>query len=185
MTANTKLLTADDLWQLPDDGMQHELVRGELRSMAPRGFQHGRSSTRIGRSLDHFVEEHGLGEVMTSEIGYRLESDPDTVRGPDVSFISAAHLARVGEPRTFFAGSPDLAVEVVSPNDRYTDVQEKVSEWLQAGARLVFVVDPRRRTVTVSRPDLTTFTLGIEDTLPGEDVVPGWSMSVRELFEQK
>lgn len=182
MTVNTGLMTADELWELPDDGMRHELVRGELRTMAPPSFGHGRSSTRIGTSLVNYVEEHQLGEVMTSEIGFRLTADPDTVRAPYVCFISNKRLAETGEPRTFYPGSPDLVVEVVSPNDRYTDVAEKVAEWLQYGALLVIVVDARRQKVAVHRPGQLPRELGLDDTLSGEDVVPGWTLSLRDLF---
>ncbi|MGE3272323.1 MAG: Uma2 family endonuclease [Chloroflexota bacterium] len=185
MTVNSRLMTADDLWQLPDDGLRHELVRGELRTMAPPGFSHGRTATRIGRSLDRFAEMHRLGVVMTSEVGFRLTANPDTVRAPDVCFISNERLRETGRPEGYYPGTPDLAIEVVSPNDRYTEVAEKVAEWLEYGARLVFVVDARRQTVWVHRPGRSVDVLGLDDVLSGEDVVPGWTLPVRELFAQE
>jgi Uma2 family endonuclease len=184
MTVNAKLMTAEELLCLPDDGMRHELVRGELRTMAPPGFPHGRSATRFGRSLDRHVEANQLGEVHTSEIGFRLTSDPDTVRVPDVAFLSREQLQAAGAVPGYFPGAPALVVEVISPNDRYTEVDEKVAEWLEHGTQLVFVVNPRRRTVAVHRPGKPMHTLGMDDTLSGEDVVPGWSLAVRDLFDQ-
>ena len=183
MTVNSKLMTADELALLPDDGLRHELVRGELRTMAPPFFPHGRQANRIHLSLGHHVEAHGLGEAFASEIGFRLTTDPDTVRAPDVAFLSREQLQAAGSVPGYFPGSPVLVVEVISPNDRYTEVDEKVAEWLEHGAQLVFVVNPRRRTVAVHRADGSVHILGPEDTLDGEDVVPGWSLAVRELFD--
>jgi Uma2 family endonuclease len=183
MTIDTKLMTAGELADLPDDGLRHELVRGELRTMAPPFYEHGRSADRIGRSLENHVEAGQLGEVRRAEIGFLLTTSPDTVRAPDVAFLSREHLARLGAITGYFPGSPDLVVEVISPNDRYTEVDEKVAEWLEHGARLVFVVNPRRRTVAVHRADGSVRILGLDDTLDGEDIVPGWSMAVRDLFE--
>jgi Uma2 family endonuclease len=184
MAITPKLMTADELIDLPDDGLQHELVRGELRSMAPPGFPHGRSGSRFGSSLRRHVEDHDLGEVITVETGFRLTTDPDTVRCPDVGYISNEHLAAVGDVTGYFPGAPDLVVEVISPNDRYSEVAEKVTEWLQHGARLVFVADPRPKTVAMHRPGQPTRTLGMDDVLDGEDVVPGWTLAVRDLFDQ-
>ena len=183
MAITPKLMTADEFADLPDDGMRHELVRGELRTMAPPGFQHGKSGSRFGRSLDRHVEEKQLGEVITTETGYRLTTEPDTVRAPDVAFLSTDRLMAAGDVTGYFPGAPDLVVEVISPNDRYTDVDEKVAEWLEHGTLLLFVVDPRRQTVAVHRPGQPRRVLGVDDILDGEDVVPGWSMPVRELFE--
>ena len=184
MAVNTGLMTADELAQIPDDGMRYELVRGELRKMAPPFFPHGRQANRIHLSLGHHVMTQGLGEAFASEIGFRLAIQPDTVRAPDVAFLSNERLLAAGDVAGYFPGSPDLVVEVISPNDRYTEVDEKVSEWLQYGARLVFVVNPRRKVVAVHRPGQPVTFLGIEDTLTADDIVPGWSLAVRDLFDQ-
>ncbi|MFN8634543.1 MAG: Uma2 family endonuclease [Chloroflexota bacterium] len=184
MAINEKLMTADELLALPDDGMQHELVRGVLVTMAPPFDEHGRLADRIGRSLDRYIDVHDLGEVRRAEVGYLLTSDPDTVRAPDVAFVTHEHRESLGSYHGYFPGSPDLVVEVISPNDRYGDVADKVAEWLEHGARIVFVVNPRRQVVVVHRPGQRPETLGVDDTLSGEDVVPGWSMPVRDLFDQ-
>jgi Uma2 family endonuclease len=184
MTVNAKLMTADELLALPDDGTRRELVRGELRTMPPGGLEQGDRSSVLDGSLGVYVRARKLGRVFTNEPGFVLNTDPDTVRSPDLAFIRAERLRETGVPGGYYRhGAPDLAVEVISPNDRYTEVGEKVAEWLEHGALLVFVVDPRRRTVAVHRHDGSVRMLGLNDVLDGEEVVPGWSLPVRELFE--
>lgn len=183
MAITPKLMTADELLDLPDDGMRHELIRGELRTMPPTGLEHGDREDIFGSSLSSYVRPRRLGRVFTGEPGFILETDPDTVRAPDVAFITRERLAETGVPTGYLHGVPDLAVEIISPNDRYTRVAEKIAEWLERGTRLVFVVDPRRQTVDVHRPGQPTRTLGMNDALDGEDVVPGWSLAVRDLFD--
>lgn len=182
MAITPKLMTWQEFADLPDDGMRHELVRGVLLTMPPPKVSHGKIARRIGRSLDHHVDAQGLGEVYMTEIGYLLTTHPDTVRAPDVAFWSAERLAEMGDVTDYFPGSPDLVIEVVSTNDRLTRVATKVAEWMEHGARLVFVVHPRRKAVDVHRPGQPTRTYGMDDVLDGEDVVPGWSMPVRDLF---
>jgi Uma2 family endonuclease len=184
MTVRPGLMTADDLFRLPDDGLRHELVRGELRTMAPTGGGHGDQTSVFDGSLGMYVRSHRLGRVLTGEPGFRLTTDPDTVRAPDVAFIRRDRVPAGGLGPGYVSGAPDLAVEVVSPTDRLAGVGEKVAEWLAHGTRLVFVVNPRRRTVAVHRPSQPVRILGLNDSLDGEDVVPGWTLPVRELFEQ-
>jgi Uma2 family endonuclease len=177
-----RLMTADDLWRLPDDNLRHELVRGELRTMSPGGRRHGRVTMNVSTPLDQHVRTHGLGEVYTAETGYVLAQNPDTVRAPDVSFVSRDRLAALGDPERYGLGAPDLAVEVLSPNDRPGEVAKKVADWLASGTRLLWVADPRRRSVTEHRPGVPLRVLGQDDWLDGQDVVPGWRLSVRALF---
>lgn len=182
MAIERKLMTADELFRLPDDGMRHELVNGELLTMPPTGFEHGDIGSQIDTSLRSHVEAQALGRVVIGETGFRLTTDPDTVRAPDVAFVRAERLSELGRVRGYFPGAPDLAVEVVSPTDLYTEVDEKVAEWLEYGARLIFVVNPRRRTVAVHRPRQPVRVLNEDGELDGEDVVPGWSLPIRKLF---
>ena len=182
MAVQPKLMTADELLRLPRDGQHHELVRGELRTMPPAGFEHGQHTSKLDRSLGDFVEAMNLGQVVVGDIGFRLTTAPDTVRAPDVAFVSAERVRAAGRVTGYWPGAPDLVVEVISPNDLYTEVEEKVAEWLEHGARLVFVVNPRRRTVAVHRPDRPLRVLTIADTLDGEEIVPGWTLPLRELF---
>jgi len=182
MATTERLLTADELLNLPDDGQRHELIAGELRTMAPSGGQHGRVTMRLSTPLDHHVTTHGLGWLFTAETGFLLRRQPDTVRAPDVAFVRQERVDAVGEVTGYWPGAPDLAVEVISPNDRYAEVDEKVAVWLEYGTRLVLVVNPRRRTVAVHRVGAPVRVLTENDTLDGEDVVPGWTLPVRALF---
>jgi Uma2 family endonuclease len=181
-TAGTGLVTADELFRMRDDGMRRELVRGEVRTMSPAGSRHGRVGAVILSRLDSHVREHGLGAVYNADTGFRIATDPDTVRAPDVAFVSRARTDEVGDVEEFWPGAPDLAVEVVSPSDAFTDVVEKVSEYLAAGCRMIVVVDPRGRSATVYRPHSDARWLTEDDEIDGGDVVPGWTLPLRELF---
>ena len=167
---------------MPDDGFRYELVKGELRKMAPAGSEHGDLAMRVGWRLAQYVETHRLGKAFAAETGFHLFWNPDTVRAPDVAFVSQQRIEEVGPVTGYWPGAPDMAVEVISPGDTYTEVQDKVLTWLDAGTRMVVVINPRRRTVTVyrSRSDITILTE--EDTLDGQDVVPGWAVPIKELF---
>lgn len=176
MTVST-LMTAEELLRLPDDGWRYELVRGELKKMSPSGSQHGRIAARIIIHLGVHVEQHNLGAVYAAEAGFRIARNPDTVRAPDAAFVRAE---RVVETPGYFEGPPDVVFEVVSPNDSYTEVNEKTIEWLRAGARAVVIVDPRTRNINVHRADgARRATDGIEI----DDVIPGWAMPVAKVFD--
>lgn len=172
--------TAEQLFDRPDLG-RCELVHGELVMMSPAGEEHGWIAINISIPLAMFVKERRLGRVYAGDTGFHLARDPDTVRAPDVAFVRAE---RAGErPGVhFFPGAPDLAVEILSPTDRAGEVLEKVHQWLDAGCRGVWLVDPRTRTVTVYRSRTRITVLGIGDALPGEDVVEGFSIPVAEIF---
>src|SRR3954471_1936091 len=137
MTVEQKLMTADDLLNMPDDGMRHELIRGELRTMPPAGWGHGVQSSKAAVSLGVFVEAHDLGEVVSGDTGFFLTRNPDTVRAPDAAFVRRERLVGLENERGYFPGAPDLAVEVISPNDLYTEVDDKVAEWLEHGTQMV------------------------------------------------
>jgi Uma2 family endonuclease len=176
-----ELVTADELWQMGSQGDNFELVRGELYEMAPPGGTYGRTASRLDTRLANFVETHRLGEVMV-ESGYKLTSSPDTVRAPDVSFLSATRIPAGGLPEGYIDGPPDLAVEIVSPGDTASEIQNKVQDYLAAGARLVWVIYPAQRLVMVHYPDSTARTLRQTDMLSGELVLPGFTCQVEELF---
>lgn len=167
---------------LPDNGMRRELVQGEVREMAPAGEEHGDLAMQAGWRLAHHVATRQLGKVYAAETGFILARNPDTVRAPDVAFVCQEKLAAVSPGRGYRAGAPDLAIEVISPNDTYTEVKEKVMEWLDAGCRMVVTIDPRRRTVTVYRSRHDIEILTEEDTLSGGDVVAGWELPLSVLF---
>jgi Uma2 family endonuclease len=175
-------MTAEELLLMPRDGFRYELVEGELRQMSPAGHNHGRITMRLAIPLGKFIADNNLGAVYAAETGFKLKTDPDTVRAPDVSFIRQERVEQVGDTEGYWPGAPDLAVEVNSPGDRVGEVEEKVREWLNAGARLVWVVSPKLRVVTVYRSLTDIFTLTEKDTLDGGEVVPGFQFPVRELF---
>lgn len=168
--------------QLPDTGMRRELVRGEVRELAPAGKEHGSLAMRAGWRLGQHVETLGLGEAYAAETGFIIASGPDTVRAPDVSFVRQEVVESIGPIRGFLPCAPDLAIEVISPSDSYTEVKEEVIEWLEAGCRMIVTIDPRRRIVTVYRSRHDIEILTEEDTLFGGDVVEGWELPLSVLF---
>ena len=182
MVSRPRLVTAEELLEMPDDGYRYELLRGELRKMAPAGYRHGKSTGKINGLLFVHVTANNLGTVPTAETGFLLSSDPDLVRVTDVAFVRREREEAVGVVDGFFPSPPDLAVEVISPSDRYTEVAEKVEDWLKAGTRMVVVVDGRRRVAIVHFRGKESVTLTERDTLDGGDVVPDWSMPVAEIF---
>lgn len=175
-------LSAEDLLRFPDDGMRYELVYGELKSMSPAGAYHGSIAMQVAMALATYAKQRQLGRVFAAETGFLLSRNPDTVRVPDVAFVSRERLERIGIPSGYWPGAPDLAVEVVSPNDTYADVQDKVYDWLDAGTRLVLVVNPRKQTVAVYRPPRQASLLAVGDVLDGADVLPGWVLPVSDIF---
>jgi len=173
------LMTAEQMFALPESE-RHELVRGEIRRMTPAGLRHGWVSAELVAALHAFVREHRLGRVATNDPGFILHRDPDTVRAPDVAFIAAA---RVPDDASGFAAlAPDLVAEVVSPNDRASEVTEKALDWLAAGVRLVWVIDPGTRIATVYRQGGDALLLIGDAALDGEDVLPGFRLPLPELF---
>ena len=183
MTTQVQLTTADELLRRPRGENRHELIRGELKTMAPAGNEHGNLAMDFGTLLNVYVRANKLGRVYAAETGFKLTTNPDTVRAPDVAFISQKRLDEVGPVQGYWPGAPDLAVEVISPNDLYTEVSEKVAEWLRAGSKLVVVVNPRTQQVFVHLSPTKVDVLGVGDTFEGGEVVPGWQLPIEELFE--
>lgn len=181
MATTTKLVTADELLAMQDDGFRYELVRGELVKMPPAGHVHGKRGSRVNYSLSAHVYQNDLGEVYLAETGFHLESNPDTVLAPDASFVRQERVDVAGDTDGYFPGPADLAVEVISPTDRYTEVEAKVTAWFAAGTLMVVVVNPRNRTVQAHTPDGVT-ELTEADTLDGGDVVPGWRLPIADIF---
>jgi len=180
MATTERITTAEQLLQAPDLG-PCELVRGELIMVAPAGSSHCHIAADITGALISFVKPRGLGVVYVAEPGFLISHDPDTVRAPDVAFVRAERVP-AEDPLGYFQGPPDLAVEVLSPNDRASDVIAKVQDWLGSGCRLVWVVDPESRTVSAYRSRTEIMVLGTSDTLTGGDVLPGFSLPLNEIF---
>ena len=176
------LFDAEELLHLPTNGRRLELVKGNIYEMAAAGARHGGVANRVGTLLGTHVDNRRLGVVFAAETGFILERDPDTVRAPDAAFVSADRLPVEGLPDGFLELAPDLVVEVVSPNDRMREVREKVATWLEAGTRLVIVLYPRTRSASVHRPSQEPVMLSEQDMLSGDDIVPGFSVRLGELF---
>jgi Uma2 family endonuclease len=176
-----RLMTADELAELPDDGTLYELSRGVLVCMSPASFEPGRVGGRLMRRLFAFVDEHQLGECGSGETGFLLSSDPDTVCAPDAWFIRAARIP-AKEISGFFPGPPDLAVEVISPSDRFDKLMLKIRDYLAAGTPLVWALDPRSRVTAVFRPGQPVHFLDEDGVLEGEDVLPGFALPLRDVF---
>src|SRR3954451_15590586 len=130
MAIEPRLMTAAEFARLPDDSQRHELVRGAIRTVAPPGFEHGGVTLRCGASLLMHVDAHQLGNVVT-DAGFLLATEPDLVRAPDVAFVTRERADLAGRVRGFWVGAPDLAIEVISPNDLYNEVDEKVADYLE------------------------------------------------------
>lgn len=176
------LMTADQLIAMPRDGARQELVEGVLHEMPPPGFEHGQVSIRVASLLSAFVRPRGLG-VVTGETGFRLAADPDTVRAPDAAFVAADRLPPRDQRRGYLRLAPDLAVEVLSPDDRPRAVAAKTRAWLAAGVRILWVIDPVARRVTVHAPGQPAVEAGPGDALDGGEALPGFVLPVGDLFD--
>lgn len=166
---------------LPDNERRDELEAGWLISEPLPSLLHDQVRRRLERILEVAVATHRLGEVF-GEAGFVLARNPDTVRGPDLSFVTRERLVGIDYSR-FFEGAPDLAIEVLSPSNRPYQVRAKVADYLAAGCRLVWVVNPARRSVTTYRTVLDPRVLGADDALECEDLIPGLSIRVESIFE--
>ena len=183
MRVKKTLLTAEELLRLPDTEHRLELVEGELYEMPPAGGEHGDIAAVVLIVLGEYVRRHQLGRIFAAETGFVLARDPDTVRAPDASFVSYARLPRGEVPLGYVEMAPDLAVEVMSPNDSAREVQEKTDSWLPAGTSEVWIVSPRQRTVTVHRAGAQETIISERGILRGGDLLPGFEVSVAQLFD--
>ncbi len=176
-----QVLTAEELWSLPVTDTRRELVRGEVVEAMPPGGRHGAIAVILAMLLRIWTQK-SLGGYVGVEAGYILHRKPDTVRGPDVSYIRADRIRTSGIPEGFWTLAPDLAVEIVSPSETADEVREKVRDFLQAGTPLVWTVYPRTQEVVAHTADGLARTYSGEDVLEFPDVLPAFSCKVVELF---
>jgi Uma2 family endonuclease len=176
------LMTAEQLLTLDLPNRSTELVRGRLVVREPPSTYHGRIQSTLNILVGSFVLEHRLGAVFGQDTGFKIASDPDTVRAPDLAFVHRDRVAQIGR-RGYAALAPDLAAEILSPDDRPGEVLRKVGEWLEAGVSLVWVIDPERRTAAVYRPDGSVTGVAAAGDLEGESVLPGFRCSLAKLFD--
>jgi Uma2 family endonuclease len=178
---SSSALTATDVERVSLPGKLVELVRGQLVVREPPGTRHGAIAAKLGYYLSDFVHRHGLGIVFAQDTGFKIGSDPDTVRAPDVAFVGRDRGAQI-PPRGYADLAPDLLAEILSPGDAPAEVLAKVADWLAAGTRLVWVVDPQRSEVRVYRRDGSLSILGESDSLDGEDVLPGFTCPLKHVL---
>ena len=182
VVASRSPITAEELFELPDDGGRIELVKGEIIRSSPTGAEHGVVTARIGHLIQEFALAHDLGVCCGAETGFILQRNPDVVRAPDAAFVASGRIPETGVPAGYWPFAPDLAVEVVSPSDRLADVHVKIAEYFAAGTRLVWLVEPETRMVHVYRSPQNVEVLGTGDDLQGADVLPGFLCPVQRLF---
>jgi Uma2 family endonuclease len=181
-TTSTALMSAEELMRLPDDDLRHELINGELITMPLPGLPHGRIAARLAAPLTQFVLEHDLGEVFITDSGFQLTWNPDTVVGPDISFISKERLEQAGDVKDYWQGPPDLAVEVYSPGYRPGKVSERISRLFRAGTKQVWIAHLKHRTITVYRSESETTTFSGSNYLEAQDLFPGFRISLDKIF---
>ena len=176
-------MTADELSRYSHEPYRSELIAGRLIEMEPAGALHGVVAAQICHLLAAHVLPLGLGKVFGAETGYILQSDPDTVRAPDTSFVSRERIEALGGiPSGYWPGPPDVAFEVTSPRDRRGEVQSKTRSWLDAGTRVVVIVDPLRRIGSVHRPGIHPQPLAAADRVALDDVLPGFVATLEDLL---
>jgi Uma2 family endonuclease len=175
------LLTADDLMRLQPLHKRTELVRGRMIVREPAGFRHGDVAMSIALALGQFLRTNPIGRLVAAETGFVLFRNPDTVRAPDVAFVRQDRIPNP-MPRGYAPFAPDLAVEVLSPDDRPGEVLAKVADWLKAGTQLVWVVNPDRRLARVYRADGTELEISETGALDGENVLPGFECVLGEVL---
>jgi Uma2 family endonuclease len=180
-TIKPKLITAKEFEKF-DPEWRYDLIRGELHPMPPMpGYEHGVVTADFAVAAGSYVKQHRLGKCFAAETRFLIERNPDTAIGPDWAFIARDRLPHPA-PRGFAPIVPDAVLEVRSPSDTAKEVKEKVERWLAAGVRLVWELNLKTRVLTIYRRDMEPQTLGIEDTISGEDVLPGFMLPLRSLF---
>lgn len=182
-TTTEKLLTADDLLDLYARGVRGELIRGVLYKTVAAGIEHGEIVINFAAELRMFVRPRRLGRVVGSDAGIRLEQNPDTVREPDIAFISAERLPLDRRVSGYAEVVPDLVVEVASPGDRTAAIHDKAQMWLRYGVRLVLIIYPNTRTILVLPAEGSAKTLSEDDILDCGEILSGFSCAVRDIFD--
>src|SRR3989440_3903634 len=175
------LMTAEELLQTSIPHKRTELVHGRLVVHEPPGGRHGHVAAKLALRLGQHIDLTGAGDLFVGDVGFTLRRNPDTVRGPDLAFVWRERLPQP-IPHTYLELAPDLVVEVLSQNDRPGETLAKVGDWLDAGARLVWLIDPERRIARVYRPDGSESTIAADGQLDGEDVLPGFACTLAGIF---
>ena len=173
-------MTAAELLELPRGNYRYELVKGELLTMSPSAAEQGAVTVNLTLLLGSFVKANNLGTLYAAETGFKLQTNPDTVIAPDIAFLGQGR--KSSRSQGFLSGAPDLAVEVLSPGDRRSKIEQKTAQWLQFGAKAVWIVNPERRTVEIHSQNGQTKILTENEELSDDDVIPGFRALVSEIF---
>ncbi len=173
-------ITGEELAAMGDIGPS-ELIAGEIIRMNPTGYLHGIVESNFGRTLGNFVAVHPIGRVLVGEVGLYIARRPDTVRAADVAFISNARMAQV-KSRSYLDVAPELIVEIMSPDDRWSAVMEKLGEYFKVGVQQVWIADPDSNSMYVYHSLTDVEHLTMENTLTGGDILPGFAAPVRDFF---
>ena len=181
MPSTTQILTAEELWNMPDNGGRNELVRGEIHERMPHTFRHGVLISELGCRLDEYVEGNRLGSVAIGGAGFILQRSPDFVLSPDIAFVSTDRLPSP-QPEKWWEMAPDFAIEISSESDAVYPIERKIDDWIRFGCSMVVNVSDRHRTVTIYRPGQSPQILSGNDILDGGVVAPGFRLPLPEIF---
>lgn len=185
-TITPPILTGDDLFGLPDDGIEREFIRGQLRErpMTRRNRRHSRTTIRLGRFLDPWLDKQPepKGEILGGDAAFRLRKEPETTVGIDVAYVSHGLSAQTPDATFLIEGPPVLAAEILSPTDEHKDIVEKIELYLETGVAVVWIVDPDLRNVTVYRPGQQEVLFAAAQELIGDPELPGFRIQVAQLF---
>lgn len=177
-----RITTAKELYELPADGYRYELVSGNLHMTSPAGGRHGRLANRISMLLNQHVDANHLGVVFAAETGFLIQTDPDTVFAPDVAFVSLARFKSVANEVQYLPLAPELAIEVLSPSDRFSRVVSKAFAWLDAGTKLVLVIDPDSETIHAYRSRKQIEVFERSEPIDCTNAVSNWTLVVDDVF---
>ena len=180
--STSALVTAEEVQRISLPGKVTELVRGRLIVREPPGTHHGAIAANLAYYLSDFVRRQSSGAIFAQDTGFKIASDPDSVRAPDVAFVARQRTGLI-RSRGYAELAPDLLAEILSPDDQPAEVLAKVADWLAAGTKIVWVIDPNRREARIYRRDGTLTVLGSEDSLDGEDVLPGFACSLKDILD--
>lgn len=182
-TVSAEIVTAKSIFERPSDGYRYELLQGNLRMMSPAGGRHGRITLQVAHLLKTHSDAGKLGVVFAAETGFLIETDPDTVLAPDVAFVSRSRFESIENEIRYLPLAPELVVEVLSPSDRFSQVEAKAFAWIDAGTKLVLVVNPESETIHAYRSRKQIEVFECSESIDCSTVVPGWILSVAAAFQ--
>jgi len=179
-----KLITGEELLAMGSEADLYELVEGRIKPMSPTGFAHGQYEVNFAQRLQRFVEQQKTGKVVTGEVGIYIRRDPDTIRAADVAYISNERLAQRQKKKGYLDVAPEIVVEIMSPDDNWSEVMQKMREYFSIGVKLIWVADPEAKTIYAYRSmtEVREFKMG--EALTADEMLAGFSVPVAELFEE-